>query len=95
MRFSSICIPRVDITITKEYIFEKIKELKIGHIEKINEIPLRNDPNHKRIIIKFKWNYKTDHVDELKKTMTQNGSLKYVHNMPWYWRICDTRIAQY
>ena len=35
----TICIPKVDSTIAKQEIFEKIRDLRIGFIEKIIEIP--------------------------------------------------------
>ena len=35
----TICIPKVDSTIAKQEIFEKIRDLHIGFIEKIIEIP--------------------------------------------------------
>jgi hypothetical protein len=87
----SICIPRVDNTMTKEYIESKINQLGLGKIEYIAERPLKNDDEYKRIIIKYKWNYKNTYVDNIKKKMDETGSLKYVYNMPWYWKICSTR----
>ena len=66
-RYSSICIPRVDATITSSYIYNKISNLNIGDIERMNEIPLRNDPAYKRVIITMKWD-------------TQSEVAKYIQN---------------
>lgn len=88
---NSICIPRVDNTISKEYIQNKIENLGLGKIEYIAERPLKNEEDYKRIIIKYKWNYKNDRVEKIKKTINELGSLKYVYNMPWYWKICSAR----
>ena len=87
----SICIPRVNNSLTKEYIQSKIDQLGLGKIDCINERPLKNEEDYKRIIIKYKWNYKNEHVDNMKKKIEELGSLKYVYNMPWYWKICSTR----
>ena len=87
----SICIPRVNNSLTKEYIQSKIDQLGLGKIDCINERPLKNEEDYKRIIIKYKWNYKNEHVDNMKKKIDELGSLKYVYNMPWYWKICSTR----
>jgi len=88
---NSICIPRVNNTLSKEYIQMKIEQLSLGKIEYIVERPLKNEDDYKRIIIKYKWNYNNEHVEKIKRTIIEMGSLKYVYNMPWYWKICSTR----
>ena len=56
MPITSVCIPRVDSTVTRNSIEKIIYNMNIGTIERLNEIPLRNDPSHKRVIMKIKWN---------------------------------------
>lgn len=84
---SSMCIPRVDASITKEYITKKINSLNIGHIRQIREIPLKNDPSHKRVLLRFHWRENNDNSITLQKQLAELGSLKVVHNMPWYWKL--------
>ena len=86
---SSICIPLIDSSISKDYIYQTICSLKIGNIEKITEIPLRNDPTHKRIIIKINWNRNLKAIN-LQKTLATTGSIKVVYDMPWYWKVVTT-----
>lgn len=86
---SSICIPRVESTITKEYIYKTLTNLQIGNIERIIEIPLRNDPTHKRIIIKVNWNKNSSSLN-MQKILRTLGSVKLVYDMPWYWKIVTT-----
>jgi hypothetical protein len=86
---SSICIPRIESSISKEFIYKTFCNLKIGIIERITEIPLRNDPTHKRVIIKLLWN-KTVSSINIQKTLSNMGSIKLVYNMPWYWKIVVT-----
>jgi hypothetical protein len=87
MNMNSICIPRVDSMMTIDYIKTKINGLNIGHIRYIREIPLRNDPTHKRILMRFHWNEKNTQTKTLQKQMEELGSLKVVYDMPWYWKL--------
>ena len=91
IRYPSICIPRVDATITKDYIYKTFCSLKIGKISNIYEIPLRNDPTHKRIIIKIKWDQTSEAAQKIENTLVEKGSIKLVHDMPWFWKICPAR----
>lgn len=81
-----ICIPRIDSTIDREYIYTTFQHLKIGYIERLDEIPHRNDPNHKRILIKIRLN-NSDLAYDIKKYLDEIGSVKIVHNMPWFWKV--------
>lgn len=82
-----LCIPRVDASVTIEYIKKKINSLNIGHIREIREIPLRNDPTHKRILMRFHWKENNRKSIHLQKQMEELGSLKVVYDMPWYWKL--------
>jgi hypothetical protein len=87
---SSICIPRIETSTPKEYIYNTITNLRLGKIDRITEIPLRNDPSHKRIIINMRWNSKNETAVDLKTQLDNSGSIKVVHDMPWYWKIVST-----
>jgi len=86
----SLCIPRIENSITKTYIYNTFVKLKIGKIETINEIPLRNDTKHKRIIIKILWNETTPNSINMLSRLKNNETIKIVHNMPWYWKVVAT-----
>jgi hypothetical protein len=90
LQVESICIPRVDISISKDFIYNILSELRIGKIHKIIEIPLRNDFSNKRIIIKIQWNNNEPITQNIKKHLYENGSFKIVYDMPWYWKIVLT-----
>jgi hypothetical protein len=84
---TTLCIPRVDINTTKQYIFASLCKLKWGRISIVNEIPLRNDPTQKRIMIKVRW---TSPIESEVKSKIDNGdTVKFVHdiNSPWFWKI--------
>jgi hypothetical protein len=81
-----LCIPRMDTTTQKQYILNTLYKLKWGHISIVNEIPLRNEPNHKRILIRVKWD---ECMDDIRKRIHDGNSIKLVHdiNSPWFWKI--------
>jgi len=87
---SSLCIPRMEISIPKTYIYKIISSLDMGKIDRITEIPLRNNSEYKRIIIKFQWNDTEENSVNLKNQLETFGSLKIVHDMPWYWKVVST-----
>jgi hypothetical protein len=91
MTTTSICIPRVDLNISKKYIENIIYNMKIGSVEKLNEFPLYKDPQHKRVIIKIRWNTNNSKAKEMLEQMNELGKVNLVYDMPWYWRICPAR----
>lgn len=83
---NNICIPRMENNIDKKQIFNIFKKLNIGYIEKIIEIPLKNDNEYKRVIIKIKWN-NNEETQQI-KTRLQNGEpVNIVYELPWFWKI--------
>ena len=87
----SLCIPRMEANVPKDYIYDKIKNLKIGHIQKMTETPHRNDPSLKRILMRISYNEKNKiKINNLESKLEEHGSIKYVYNMPWYWKIVAT-----
>ncbi len=84
---TTLCIPRVDINTTKQYILASLCKLKWGRISIVNEIPLRNDPTQKRILIKVRWSSPND--SEVKSKIDNGDTVKFVHdiNSPWFWKI--------
>lgn len=86
----SICIPRMETTTTKEYIQSIFNKLNIGYIERMNEIPLRNDASYKRIIITLNLNDLKPSALKFKQLLEKNEPIKLVHSMPWYWKIVAT-----
>jgi hypothetical protein len=81
----AICIPRVDVSISKQEIFEKIRSLRIGFIEKIIEIPVKNDETSKRVIIKFKTWVENEISNRIINRFKENKDIKIIYNDPWYW----------
>lgn len=82
-----LCIPRIENTIQKEFIFKKLCLLNIGYIQKFTEIPLKDNSNFKRILIKVKWN-SLDKTLDLKRKLLAGQTIKLVYQMPWFWKLC-------
>lgn len=86
-----ICIPKVSNKITKQYIFSIFCSLKVGFIEKLSEVPIKNDPLHKRIFVKIKWNH--SNLSKYIYTRFESGeNVKVVYSDPWYW-ICVSNTS--
>lgn len=81
----TLCIPRVDNSIPRSQIFSTFCNLKIGFIDKIFEIPLKNDENGKRIIIKFRTWVSNPISDAIMERLNANKDIKIMYNNPWYW----------
>lgn len=82
-----LCIPRIENTIQREFIFKKLCLLNIGYIQKLTEIPLKSNPDYKRILIKIKWNTSQKTLDFKNKLMS-GQTIKLVYENPWFWKIC-------
>jgi len=91
--YTSICIPRMESTINKEYILSIFHKLNVGNINRIYEIPLRYNEEYKRIIILIKWN-NTEKSVTVQNQLDEKKSVKLVYDMPWYWKIVKTEPQQ-
>lgn len=83
--FNSICIPRMNISISKWEISDAIKRLDLGTIERIDEV---NNYNHgvKRVFIHIKkWN-KCENSLQFVNIMNQNGHVNVVYKFPHFWK---------
>jgi hypothetical protein len=88
---NNICIPRVNTYIHIDKIRDKIQQLKLGKIDKIIEIPLREDKNYKRVIIKVIWDIRNKHAVSIRERLSEGKTIKLVHDIPWYWILVSSR----
>lgn len=84
---NALCIPRIENSITKDYILKTFNKLKIGSIEQISEIPLHNDTKHKRVIIKVRWSDQSENAQNIMRRLSNKETVKIVHEFPWFWRV--------
>jgi len=86
----NLCIPKINSNIKLEYIYKNLSNIHLFQkIEKIIEIPLKNNPMYKRILIKVIWN-DNENSKKIKEKLKNNGSINFVYNFPWYWKILIT-----
>jgi len=86
-----LCIPRIESHISKEYIRTIFSKLKIGEIQKITEVPLRNDSDYKRIFIKLVWQPNTPTAEYIHTRLVKGEDIKLVYNEPWYWKVVSCK----
>ena len=90
LKYTTLCIPRMDVKQTRAFIFHVFSKLNIGFIDSILEIPLTHDDTFKKVIIKIKWNNSPNAT--MFMTRFQNGqNVKIVYSDPWYWICIPTR----
>ena len=82
----SLCIPRMESKVSRDYIYNVFNTLNIGHIDSLREIPLRNEENYKRIILRIGLN-NSNTANTMKQFLLDKGYVNIVHDMPWYWRV--------
>ena len=85
-KLQSICIPKMEKTIRREKIFNTFRKLNIGYIERITEIPLKNDKEYKRVIIRLKWN-ETEQSKVIQSRLINSEPINIVYELPWFWKV--------
>jgi hypothetical protein len=90
---NAICIPRIDASIPKTFIWTVFNNLKIGNIEGIIEIPFKDTPKFKRIIVKMRWNSSENATFFLTRFQSGlNVKLVYDRKSPWFWICVPNRL---
>lgn len=83
----NLCIPRMNTNTSKEEVFNILKELKIGFIQKVTEVPHKNDPRQKRLLMRVSGAMHNNNFSNFKNQIEEHGSIKLVYDTPWYWKI--------
>uniref|UniRef100_A0A6C0DS98 Uncharacterized protein n=1 Tax=viral metagenome TaxID=1070528 RepID=A0A6C0DS98_9ZZZZ len=83
---STLCIPRIEKTFQRDYIINTLLKLKLGTIEGVTEIPLKNEPAYKRILVKIKWNDGPG-TEKIKTRLMKQESIQIVYDGKWYWKL--------
>jgi hypothetical protein len=83
---STLCIPRIPANITHEHIQQVFSKLNAGTITKITDIQLRNETDHKRILLQILWNQTTT-AQYIQNRLFAGNNVKIVYRDPWYWKV--------
>ena len=90
---NAICIPKMEMSISKTFIRKVFQQLQIGEIDGIIEIALKDSPKHKRIIIKVRWNDSETSAVFLQRFQNgENVKLVYSPPSPWFWICVPNRL---
>lgn len=90
---NAICIPRIEASISKPFILSVFQNLKLGNIEGIIEIPFKDSPKFKRIIVKIDWNDSENAEFFLNRFKSGlNVKLVYTRDEPWFWICVPNRL---
>lgn len=84
---TTLCIPRIESTLSMKYILQKMGSTKWGEVHRIIEIPLKSDHNYKRILIKMKWNETNPAAVAVREKLQRGEKINLVYEMPWFWKI--------
>jgi hypothetical protein len=83
----SICIPRVECILKRDFVYNVIKKMKMGSIKKIIEKPLRNESNYKRIIIKMMIDPFNVQAAYVLDRFSKGENIKLVYERSRYWKL--------
>jgi hypothetical protein len=88
----SICIPRTFTSIrgkpVKAAVFNTLRELKIGHIERIDVVQ-KTDSRGERyctIYVHVQWNMHNELARDTRQKLLDGNDVKIVYDEPWFWK---------
>lgn len=88
----SICIPRTFTTIrgkpTKAAVFNTLRDLKVGHIERIDVVQ-KTDSRGERyctIYVHMQWNMRSELARDTRQKLLDGSDVKIVYDDPWFWK---------
>jgi hypothetical protein len=98
--YPSICIPRTFPTIrgeqTKRAIFRTFKDLRIGHIDRIDVVH-KTDKTGERfctVYVHLQWNVRNELARDTRKKLLDKQDIKIVYDEPWFWKCTMSTIEK-
>jgi hypothetical protein len=96
----SICIPRTFTSIrgkpTKTAVFNTMRDLKIGHIERIDVVQ-KTDARGERyctIYVHLQWNMRTELALKTRQKLLDGNDVKIVYDEPWFWKCTKSTMEK-
>ena len=99
--FPNLCIPRVNIFVTKEQVFEIINKYSLGSIQKIDVIKKKGDCKKgdckkndisNMVFIYFNEWYDNALANSVKDRLMSGKDIKIIYDDPWYWKIFALKV---
>ena len=83
----SVCIPKIEKAIESVYIQNQWKKTNIGQIKQYTELAWKNDPLHKRILMRIEWN-DLHPQSAIYHSMLESGKhINIVYDFPKIWKL--------
>jgi hypothetical protein len=96
----SICIPRTFISIRgkpiKAAVFETLRDLRIGHIERIDVVQ-KTDSRGERyctIYVHIQWNMRNELARDTRQKLLDGNDVKIVYDEPWFWKCTKSTMEK-
>ena len=84
---TGLCIPKVHTSISSTFIKSKLSQCNFGTIKQYTELPWKNDPTQKRILIRVDWNKTLTYSTLWQEQLRQGNPLRIVYQFPNEWKI--------
>lgn len=81
----SICVPRIDESITRYKLFEAFRKLFIGRILRI-DIVTNHRTQNRRAFIHYKYTYNTPQSNHILSLLDKGDYISVVYDFPHYWK---------
>ena len=82
-----ICIPKINSEISMKYIQKVWNQTQMGDILKYTELPWKQDPTNKRILMYIQWNEQHPQSSTLKELLYSGKYITLVHAFPYIWKL--------
>lgn len=90
----TLCIPRICKTVTKNDIYNVLKQYNFGKIKKVHIIENKNK-NCNIAHIYYNYWYNNEYVNNVKDKLTNNLNIKIFYDKPWFWVVYLHKEREY
>jgi hypothetical protein len=87
----SICIPRVDNSITKCQIYGVFNRYNFGPISRIDIV---NKNNNTRVFIHFNYWFDNQKNSDIKDRLLSGAPINIIYTKPWFWKCSVSKILK-
>ena len=79
----TICIPKVDNDIRKDFIFDVFNQYHFG---KLKYVKIKKKNNISTAFVHYTYFNKDEKSQYVKKLLEDEKDIKIMYDMPWYWK---------
>ena len=85
----SLCIPRVSMNITKNFVASIFEKVCFGKIARIDIITRKNDrgDEYQRIFVHFHYWFSNEYASKMREKIIEGKEIKIVYDNPWFWKV--------